>query len=914
MYGKLDGRYAELIPKALGLKTLGDITTFVNDFLLPEDPVDFESLGQNIAALKELQVELADMEKRKQQLNLIQEAYRKYCSYVDERETNVVLAEFIQKALFEEKKDKKEREEKELRQKLEQLKAEEANAKKSCDFAENQLRELIIVRDSNNSSRLIQSLEETLKNERVDERRLSENVMRLIKSTEAIDAMLASAYFREKFAIENASCLLSQTEGFDAKNAVLTEIENTTRALEDVFNKKTANLANEISEKRREIEALSAKISELKANKRDYPNGVNALKHEIEKEFQKNNIESNVYVFADRLEIVPGMEDWQNAVEGFLGNRRFNIIVEPKYYDMALSVYARCKDEISDVALVNTKKLKLDRQVDKNSLAAVVHSNNRYVAAYAEFLMGKVIRCNTVYELENYDAAITDSCMLYSQLTVKKINKNAYKTPHIGKDAIERQIAQRVEELGSLQFEKAKLDKRCSETESALRLLRNCHFDIAREYLTKPNELFECQNNIKCHEKELDEAKNDPTIAEIQTKIKKAEDNLAKCREKRDFTLESKAVTERDISNCLTSILSFADDIAAKEATLADIKQSSGEYYDKGEERFKQECLNKNEFSTILKKIESRKGYLDKNVNSTRDILAGYQLQYRGGEYGSGPDAMVAFDKEWKMLSDANIADKKDDIKAFETKNIIQFRESFLCKMREKIENAKKMFASLNKKMDGIYYGNDSYHFKVEGNKNKLALYKMITSDLNADVDSLFTSTLDEDYHDEMEELFDKIKVSNDAEMNVAREYADYRSYLQYDIVIKNKEGGVKLLSKNSGHTSGGETQTPCYVALAASFSQAYDVVGGEPIGLMLIDEAFNKMDHNRASSLMTFLISQNFQLIIASPPDKTSLLIDFVDRIDFVTKDCDGGVSTVLELEKDELQYDSEDHTEQVG
>ena len=42
---------------------------------------------------------------------------------------------------------------------------------------------------------------------------------------------------------------------------------------------------------------------------------------------------------------------------------------------------------------------------------------------------------------------------------------------------------------------------------------------------------------------------------------------------------------------------------------------------------------------------------------------------------------------------------------------------------KENIESARNEFRSLNKALDSIYYGDDSYRFKISFDKNKEGLY-----------------------------------------------------------------------------------------------------------------------------------------------------------------------------------------------
>ncbi len=80
--------------------------------------------------------------------------------------------------------------------------------------------------------------------------------------------------------------------------------------------------------------------------------------------------------------------------------------------------------------------------------------------------------------------------------------------------------------------------------------------------------------------------------------------------------------------------------------------------------------------------------------------------------------------------------------------------------------------------------------------------------------------------------------------MKALDEFTDYRTYMDYDIKIIHSDGNYFFYSKVCEEKSGGETQTPFYVTVAASFVQLYkNNISGEAIGLVMFDEAFNNMD-----------------------------------------------------------------------
>jgi uncharacterized protein YPO0396 len=89
------------------------------------------------------------------------------------------------------------------------------------------------------------------------------------------------------------------------------------------------------------------------------------------------------------------------------------------------------------------------------------------------------------------------------------------------------------------------------------------------------------------------------------------------------------------------------------------------------------------------------------------------------------------------------------------------------------------------------------------------------------------------------------------------------------------------MLKKNSG----GEGQNPLYVALLASFAQAYRI-GMSPkvqrnptIRLVVLDEAFSKMDGEKVASCIRLIRDLGFQVIISATNDKIQNYLENVDR-----------------------------------
>lgn len=155
----------------------------------------------------------------------------------------------------------------------------------------------------------------------------------------------------------------------------------------------------------------------------------------------------------------------------------------------------------------------------------------------------------------------------------------------------------------------------------------------------------------------------------------------------------------------------------------------------------------------------------------------------------------------------------------------------------------------------------------------------MITSENNqAGGINLWTNAFEQEYKEEMSDLFDKLTAKEDNGQKIIDEYTDYRSYLDYDIEIHKRDGSIQRFSDIYGEKSGSETQVPYYVAIAASFYQLYRY--GNSIRIMLLDEAFDKMDDERIQSMMEFLNGLDLQVIMATPPAKIEIIGEKVGTI----------------------------------
>ena len=120
----------------------------------------------------------------------------------------------------------------------------------------------------------------------------------------------------------------------------------------------------------------------------------------------------------------------------------------------------------------------------------------------------------------------------------------------------------------------------------------------------------------------------------------------------------------------------------------------------------------------------------------------------------------------------------------------------------------------------------------------------------------------------------------------------DYRNYLHFDVEVITPNG-TKSLNKVIKSQSGGEVQVPFYILTGVAFQQTLDYKRrkDDVLGIVLFDEAFDKMDTQRINSMLTFYREKlNIQLIIATP-GKLESLVDNLETIVAVIRDGESAI-----------------------
>ena len=212
----------------------------------------------------------------------------------------------------------------------------------------------------------------------------------------------------------------------------------------------------------------------------------------------------------------------------------------------------------------------------------------------------------------------------------------------------------------------------------------------------------------------------------------------------------------------------------------------------------------------------------------------------------------------------------------------------------------------LNRIIRNLNFGKDRYQFKITRNKGADGAFYEMFMDEDLDIDpsslaspmehqmNLFSMEHENKYGMLMSDLihiFIPPENATQQELDEAKQnmvkYADYRTYLSFEMeqIVEGDERLVIGLSKMIKKNSGGEGQNPLYIALLASFAQAYHInlsarlTRRPTIRLVVLDEAFSKMDAEKVASCIELIRGLGFQAIISATNDKIQNYIENVDK-----------------------------------
>ena len=590
-------------------------------------------------------------------------------------------------------------------------------------------------------------------------------------------------------------------------------------------------------------------------------------------------------------------ERWRAAIEVAF-TRKFAIVVDAAQYDAAERIYHELKTAgPGQESLVNpTRALKFAAKPKPGSLAEKIETRHPVAAALVNSLFGNLICCEQLADLRNHDFAILPDGFQTRGAFIERV-RHYDNLPFVGSRGLQQQLA----------WKEAQIQERASE-EKRLAPIENLVADIQREWRTQfenPAPLYQQLARIS----ELPEKES--ALASNLEKLKLIDrDQFDEWETQRTALDRELKIWEREQRDLLTN--QKRKDIQHAEAALKETVDAAA----KAREDFDR-IKGATDISPWLPRLEELRatmlaefplpdvaahkfrGQHTQNVHDadvTQSDLTGLRRLFaqrfpKFDDLPVGTADNLAHDRVLAKIEDA-------DIPGYETKSRQErqkwehlFREQVLEKLRAALVEVKNIIALLNAALNKPI-GSRRYFIEHRKNPDFEIYHRMLDATAAAGSD-LFASIADETLRTEIGGFLEMLVSAPDG--IEAAKLLDYRHSFAYDMTVEDisqpADQRRKIsVDRQSGKFSGGENQSPYFIAILASYLRAYrrhDRYRDAPtLSLVPIDEAFSKLSGERIADCIEALAQLELQGMFSMSTGNIPYAFEKCDHLLVVSKE----------------------------
>ena len=903
LMGGLGEKFFSLFRKAVPFSPIMDIKDFIANFVCNiSGKVEIDDMRENIRYYKQLEGELDQVKRR---IAGLQSVERTFVQYSEAERRRVIQRFLLARAEIERSRSgleayrlryqATERDLAELRAVLEKLDAQRlAN--------EQQVRLVNEEKARCEAQRQKEFLDAQLRQAREKLARLKENQRRLgillHQWAEAGEKLAELSPVLNSF----AKVLRSENVGEQAAEFWQRFQSEFRQALETVREQRF-QLRKQLDQEQEAIGLLRSQVEKLQQGVKSYDPRLLELAEAIRRELSEKEAKPVMpRIFADLLEVRDPR--WRNAIEGFLHTQKFYLLIEPQYFVRALQIYDRLKHErkFYDIGLVDLGKLQERvRPPRPGSLAEEVLTQDPLARLYADFLLGGVMKVERVEELRRFSTAITPGCMLYRGFVARQLHPDRYAVPYIGQKAIAEQIRIKQQELALRQAEQARLAPRLAQLGEMATIEACRQDDIERigQAESERREIGPLQREIVVMEDELGRLDLNK-VYQLEERLRSLDNERERIYQQNRQTVELVAEKKSANETLRRDTIPTLEEALAEQQAQLNAGYPAAWQEETGEPKFREELARlgsaeklQANFGGQLARSESQR---EEKWNELVRLRSDFNRDFRSAMEVTQP-SNAAWQQELVRLEQTCLPEYEAKILGAKEQAQREFQEDFISKLRQNIEMVRSQIDELNAALKDVPFGRSRYRFRVTANGAYREYYDMIMDEMLMEGFTLFSGEFQARYRPVVEQLFSRIVATSDAELTAQQreelernllKFTDYRTYLDFDLLDIDEEGRESRLSKTIGKKSGGETQTPFYIAVLASFLQTYRVSQtghNNTLRLLVFDEAFSKMDHQRIQESIRLLDEVGLQVIIAAPTDNIADIAPLVERNLCVTR-----------------------------
>lgn len=897
-------KFNEVFHMGTSLEDIKDIREFIYTYILPEPEVDIDFLQKDMRELERLQEILQEAQDREVLLAEINEKIVEAKARLSKAKVNEILVAFANYQGNVEGQQEKKRLVLQWTESISVLSDKLTDLSDKEEKATDLLYEARKAAENNTDNREMLSLEQENKdNEAEREKLVNEAAVfsELLSKLSKLQQELNDIGFSCNMELDALGQNIAEEEKISVLKAA-TEIMN---GLEELIKNHDAEVRTEISSLSRKAKELENRIKSLESGVMCYPEEATFVRDKINEVIGEQSKKEDARLLCELLYMTD--ETWQDAVESYLNTQRFNIIVAPENYLIAKNVFISLGDKVKGIGLIDTRKIGDITYGESNEsfLGDKVESENIYAKRYARFVMRDVVCCDSSDMLERFGKSVTKDRLRFQNFCLQRMGKKEH---FIGVDAIEKQLKAAKKDLSDLQKSLGRIndDKKIFDEVYAdyTKFTAGNNFTLLEKYCDSERKAKELGIRISEIKEKIAEFQENPILLAMYDRVSECEQNVKQINDEITDIKAKKKNLESNMEKAEKEIAELETTVTALKATYEDAQREYPEYASEVEKKYQDERKTK-KAAAIAYNFGNRASQDSIAFhNYMNQQLLPLQQKYTATytcDYPEGIEGTTRYQQEYLSLQNIELERHKEELAQAQIRCKDRFRKEVLFRMKDDILRARQQFKQINRVMDDdkMSYGEERYHFGIDKSKDKeLALfYDIIMDKDNQQIDQdneimafLAEANKSEVFESQIEDFMNRIMmdVEEHAKENLTGQkssaksmgmYVDYRTYLDYDIIVKNTVTGLEVpLSKVSGEGSGGENQAPFYVAICASLLQIYEQNPDGCMRLILLDEAFNNMTSDRIEPMMNMFKKLNLQLVLIATAEKATSILPYCD------------------------------------
>ncbi len=649
-------------------------------------------------------------------------------------------------------------------------------------------------------------------------------------------------------------------------------------------------------------------IERLEAHQVSYPVYVERALAEIRRKCPQ----ADPRVLCDHIEVKDPR--WQAAIEGYLGGARFSIIVEPDYEAEAIRIVRGLPGRDNKARIIQGDKARRDAErlvLEADSIIHVLEFSHATARHYVAASYGSVVRVASAEQLRHTRRGVTADGMAAGGYSMWRCDVPDSELV-FGAAARERALKAKQEELEQIT---AQWQSANDSMQDAARLLKAVdglqrldYADAIAEMLNIHRELKKLENLLaqldlteyRDLEAKLEDLRAQETHWNTQVETLKEQKGGLEA-ELRETTQRCKELSEKQ-ERTQTVVEECEENLRAIATEWSELDVDARLEYADVEARDLNPEFAANERIETAKQLRAAERKMDEAIQAHNQhcrpsdaiLYQSFEGEYDARLFRSICALQRDIDRVYNQL--------KNNILVEKHQQLTQLKESFnnafvthLCHaIHQAINDGKRQIELLNKELQHHRFGADRETFRFDSDwipefrdyarffeeviRNPVlgdggSLFDAELSKKSAQVrDTLMSMLLDEDEHKALREL---------------ERIADYRNYRRYEI-YKEVEGKPPIALSEYGTGSGGQLETPAYIIRAAAITSAFRFAeGSNHLRMVLVDEAFSKMDEARSREVIHYLTEAlGLQLVFIMPTSKCGPFMDLISN-EFVFAKC---------------------------